>query len=191
MEELNKEEMQKYMTPYKLLSDRAKAVMRFADRVARSPQQAVRYAYGGQRLWSAFDLPKEAIPPCACGATRVFEMQLMPALLLQLNANDLADREPIKQQGKSSATPDNPNTENRTTLFNTADGGKNAIISTTPSATPQRAASTRPDDDDDILGVAQVKEGGKMTGEVKSEGMVGKTQNQPRCPHPVQKSANG
>lgn len=41
--------------------------MRFADRVARSPQQVVRYAYGGQPLWSAFDPPKEDMPPCACG----------------------------------------------------------------------------------------------------------------------------
>lgn len=43
--------------------------MRFADRVARSPQQVVRYAYGGQPLWSASDPPKEErdVPPCVCG----------------------------------------------------------------------------------------------------------------------------
>lgn len=46
---------------------RAKAVMRFAERVARSPQQVVRYAYEGQPLWSVSDPPKDEVPPCACG----------------------------------------------------------------------------------------------------------------------------
>ena len=41
--------------------------MRFADRIARSPRQVVRYAYGGLPLWSASDPPKEDVPPCACG----------------------------------------------------------------------------------------------------------------------------
>lgn len=41
--------------------------MRFADRVARSPRQVVRYAYGGQPLWSASDPPKVDVPLCACG----------------------------------------------------------------------------------------------------------------------------
>ncbi|CAN0467585.1 unnamed protein product, partial [Hapterophycus canaliculatus] len=40
---------------YERTPARAKAVMRFADRVARSPHQALRYAYGGQPLWSASD----------------------------------------------------------------------------------------------------------------------------------------
>eukprot|EP00752_Nemacystus_decipiens_P002854 g2658.t1 len=83
---------------YERTPARAKAVMRFADRVARSPQQVVRYAYGGLPLWSAADPPKEDVPPCACGATRLFEMQLMPALLLQLQVNDLAGHETPPEQ---------------------------------------------------------------------------------------------
>ncbi|CAN0541975.1 unnamed protein product, partial [Ectocarpus sp. 12 AP-2014] len=55
---------------YERTPARAKAVMRFADRVARSPQQVVRYAYGGEPLWSASDPPREEIPPCACGEWR-------------------------------------------------------------------------------------------------------------------------
>ncbi|CAN0574835.1 unnamed protein product, partial [Ectocarpus sp. 12 AP-2014] len=55
---------------YERTPARAKAVMRFADRVARSPQQVVRYAYGGEPLWSASNPPREEIPPCACGEWR-------------------------------------------------------------------------------------------------------------------------
>ena len=42
--------------------------MRFADRVSRSPQQVIRYAYGGRPLWSSSDPPKaDKLAPCACG----------------------------------------------------------------------------------------------------------------------------
>lgn len=105
------------------------------------------------------------------GATRVFEMQLMPALLLQLQANDLADREPIEQQGESN-TADDSDPKNKNTFSNEADGEKNATNSTTPSAAahqPKRAARTPSSDDNDLNGVAQVEGGGEMTGAVKSE----------------------
>ena len=66
--------------------------LRFTERLHRSPHQCVRYAYGGKPLWPAapsrtFDA---APPPCpGCGAERVFELQLMPALLGVLGvAND-------------------------------------------------------------------------------------------------------
>lgn len=99
----------------------------------------------------------------------MFEMQLMPALLLQLKANDLAEQEPIERQDENSATtPDDPDRENTTTVSNEADGDKNAIISSTHSATPKRAASTPPNDGSDPAGVPQV-EGGETTGAVKSE----------------------
>lgn len=45
--------------------------MRFADRVSRAPQQVLRYAYGGQPLWSASDPPKVDVRPCACGEYEV------------------------------------------------------------------------------------------------------------------------
>lgn len=108
--------------------------------------------------------------PCAfpTGATRVFEMQLMPALLLQLKANDLADREPMEQQGEnSSATPADPVPKNKTTFSNeAADGEKNAINSAPPSVTPKRAASTAQSDDNGTIGVPQSEAAG---GAVKRE----------------------
>eukprot|EP00903_Cladosiphon_okamuranus_P014302 g13284.t1 len=88
---------------YERTPARAKAVLRFADRVARSPQQVVRYAYGGLPLWSSSDPPREDVPPCACGAARLFEMQLMPALLLQLQVNNLAGQQHPAEQEKASS----------------------------------------------------------------------------------------
>jgi hypothetical protein len=44
----------------------------------------MRYAYGSQPLWCTLPVPPQAreVPPCElCGSARVFEFQLMPALL--------------------------------------------------------------------------------------------------------------
>ncbi|CAM9745356.1 unnamed protein product [Scytosiphon promiscuus] len=123
---------------YERTPARAKAVMRFADRVARSPKQALRYAYGGQPLWSSSDPPKDDIPPCPCGATRVFEMQLMPALLLQLNVNDLAERESSERQAGNgkSCEPDGNRTPARTDHEANGDKGRR-------KSTPEPPASAR------------------------------------------------
>ena len=60
---------------------------KYRARIARCPPQCLRYAYGGSPLWSG-DEPRAYkaahIEPCACGAARVFEMQLMPQLLFEL-----------------------------------------------------------------------------------------------------------
>ncbi|CAM9809420.1 unnamed protein product [Ectocarpus sp. 8 AP-2014] len=151
---------------YERTPARAKAVMRFADRVARSPQQVVRYAYGGGPLWSASDPPREEIPPCACGATRVFEMQLMPALLLQLQVNDLAEREIGSREGGSPATFSGLESKKISTLSQEAGGhdNNNTLKSRTPSAVavqPKGAASTRSTDEH---GVAQGDGSGVMAG---------------------------
>ncbi|CBN79864.1 conserved unknown protein [Ectocarpus siliculosus] len=151
---------------YERTPARAKAVMRFADRVARSPQQVVRYAYGGEPLWSASDPPREEIPPCACGATRVFEMQLMPALLLQLQVNDLAERETGSLEGGSPATFSGLESKKISTLSQVADGhdNNNTLKSITPSAVavqPKGAASTRSTDEH---GVAQGDGSGVLAG---------------------------
>jgi hypothetical protein len=55
----------------------------FQRRVSREPSQVLRYAYGGEPLWCTYPPPDISKIPCCegCGAERVFEMQLMPALL--------------------------------------------------------------------------------------------------------------
>lgn len=61
----------------------------FQRRVALHPKQVMRYAYGGQPLWCTHPPPPEAnnIPLCeSCGSQRVFEAQLMPALLQYYDA---------------------------------------------------------------------------------------------------------
>ena len=83
----------------------------FLRRVSRYPSQVLRYAYGGQPLWITAPSPlssaatvatagskkkgavaeqmKSSVPCCElCGAQRVFECQLMPALLSYINTND-------------------------------------------------------------------------------------------------------
>jgi len=68
---------------------------RFQRRLERSPEQVVRYAWGGEPLWLA-PPPQElqgtgdaaTPPPCGrCGASRIFELQLMPMLASQLGAS--------------------------------------------------------------------------------------------------------
>ncbi|CAM9245974.1 unnamed protein product [Ectocarpus fasciculatus] len=142
---------------YERTPARAKAVMRFADRVARSPKQVVRYAYGGEPLWSASDPPREDIPPCACGATRVFEMQLMPALLLQLRVNDLAERETGSREEGSNTTCSGPEAKKVSTISREADGddsSSNARESISPPAVavqPKGAAPTRSTDEHGVV----------------------------------------
>lgn len=63
--------------------------MKFQRRLERSPDQVLRYSWGGKPLWIS-EPPEEVSnpawpPPCRrCGAKRVFEAQLMPTLLFQL-----------------------------------------------------------------------------------------------------------
>lgn len=52
---------------------------KFQKRVERWPSQCVRYCFGGKPLLMSAELPTD-IPPCDCGAQRVFELQLLPTL---------------------------------------------------------------------------------------------------------------
>eukprot|EP00618_Florenciella_parvula_P014690 CAMPEP_0119477304 /NCGR_PEP_ID=MMETSP1344-20130328/7498_1 /TAXON_ID=236787 /ORGANISM="Florenciella parvula, Strain CCMP2471" /LENGTH=247 /DNA_ID=CAMNT_0007511267 /DNA_START=213 /DNA_END=956 /DNA_ORIENTATION=- len=69
------------------------ALDKFQDRVGRCPSQGLRYAWGGAPLWSSAIMPEAARrpPPCACGAARQFELQLMPSLLFALKVDDFAE----------------------------------------------------------------------------------------------------
>ena len=52
---------------------------KFVMRLGRAPEQLCRY--GGKPLWPTRERPRN-VPACgACGAARVFELQLLPTLL--------------------------------------------------------------------------------------------------------------
>ncbi|XP_018522531.1 programmed cell death protein 2 [Lates calcarifer] len=63
-----------------------KVFQKFKKKIAPEPHQVVRYSRGGSPLWvSSQHIPSDQdIPPCTCGAKRVFEFQVMPQLLNSL-----------------------------------------------------------------------------------------------------------
>ncbi|KAM3876963.1 programmed cell death protein 2 [Diretmus argenteus] len=63
-----------------------KVFQRFKKRIAPEPHQVLRYSRGGSPLWvSSQHIPSDQdIPPCTCGAKRIFEFQVMPQLLNSL-----------------------------------------------------------------------------------------------------------
>eukprot|EP00977_Amphora_coffeiformis_P021079 scaffold8817_cov124-Amphora_coffeaeformis.AAC.2 len=97
------------------LTEDEMALLKFSDRLKRSPRQVIRYAYGGEPLWSRAppkqpvklekkrgkspaETNKSQVPPCACGATRVFECQILPSVLHVLNVDKF-----VKQSGAASS----------------------------------------------------------------------------------------
>ncbi|KAF2155186.1 hypothetical protein K461DRAFT_238650 [Myriangium duriaei CBS 260.36] len=82
-----------------------RAFQKFADRVAQNPEQVLRYEFAGQPLLYSRDdavgkvldghgegkvASKGRVPRCAnCGAERVFELQLMPNAITELEAEEL------------------------------------------------------------------------------------------------------
>ena len=72
-----------------------RAFQKFADRLAQNPEQVLRYDYGGQPLlYSKKDTVGKQwprVPRCGkCGAERVFELQLTPHAITELEADDLS-----------------------------------------------------------------------------------------------------
>ncbi|XP_067344343.1 programmed cell death protein 2 isoform X2 [Channa argus] len=63
-----------------------KVFQRFKKKIAAEPHQVLRYDRGGSPLWvSSQHIPSDQdIPPCTCGARRIFEFQVMPQLLNSL-----------------------------------------------------------------------------------------------------------
>ena len=54
----------------------------FQKKLSYEPRQVLRYAYEGQPLWYTTPPQRLDVPPCSnCGASRVFEVQLMPTIL--------------------------------------------------------------------------------------------------------------
>eukprot|EP01062_Namystynia_karyoxenos_P076726 TRINITY_DN7578_c0_g1_i1.p1 TRINITY_DN7578_c0_g1~~TRINITY_DN7578_c0_g1_i1.p1 ORF type:complete len:448 (+),score=150.37 TRINITY_DN7578_c0_g1_i1:74-1345(+) len=59
----------------------------FQVRLQSCPRQVVRWGYGGQPLWITQDCIPAEIPPCACGAQRAFELQLLPTVVWVVKAD--------------------------------------------------------------------------------------------------------
>ncbi|KAI0594237.1 programmed cell death protein 2 [Biscogniauxia sp. FL1348] len=75
------------------------AFQRFADRVSQNPEQCIRYEFGGAALlYSRADAVGQRLsnnsgnmPRCgACGAPRVFEVQLCPRAIVELEAEEMS-----------------------------------------------------------------------------------------------------
>ncbi|XP_056134894.1 programmed cell death protein 2 isoform X3 [Lampris incognitus] len=66
-----------------------KIFQRFKKRIAAEPHQVLRYSRGGSPLWVLSQhIPSDQdVPPCTCGAKRIFEFQVMPQLLNSLNVD--------------------------------------------------------------------------------------------------------
>ena len=75
---------------YEQLPAPMRAMLRFQRAMQRCPRQVVRYAYGGEPLWSVADPPSCCPPACMCGAPRCFELQLMPGVLFMLRVDSFA-----------------------------------------------------------------------------------------------------
>ncbi|KAK7540445.1 programmed cell death protein 2 [Phyllosticta citribraziliensis] len=77
-----------------------KAFQRFADRLAQNPEQVLRYEWGGVPLLCTrddavgklfADEGHVGLPRCGnCGAERVFEVQLVPQAIMELEAEELS-----------------------------------------------------------------------------------------------------
>ena len=71
------------------------AFQKFADRMSQNPEQVIRYEFGGQPLlYSKDDATAKALeggmPRCkGCGAGRVFELQLTPHAITELESEDM------------------------------------------------------------------------------------------------------
>jgi len=91
---------------YERLPPDERALISFASRLRRVPQQVSRYAWGGEALWSIPVMTQAIrkqqakqklntskfsalpdVPPCACGAKRLFEFQLLPSILHKLEVD--------------------------------------------------------------------------------------------------------
>eukprot|EP00762_Andalucia_godoyi_P003282 ANDGO_06537.mRNA.1 putative 20S rRNA accumulation protein 4 len=62
---------------------------KFYKRVQTEPHQVLRWQFGGEPLWATNQQPAYSdIPSCeACGSYRVFELQIMPPIILSLNCD--------------------------------------------------------------------------------------------------------
>ena len=99
---------------YERLPPEERAFLAFTDRIKRSPEQVLRYAYGGVPMWSVPThddngrQPQRAagkskggsehsfpqVQPCTCGRERIFELEVLPSVLFALNVDIHAQTHP-------------------------------------------------------------------------------------------------
>eukprot|EP00741_Cyanophora_paradoxa_P000229 tig00000402_g222.t1 len=94
---------------YERAEGEQRAMLRFQKRMGRSPEQALRYLSGtAAPLWASGPVPPpEAVPACErCGGPRRAELQLVPPLLLHLNALASALEPPPAAASSSSSSPE-------------------------------------------------------------------------------------
>ena len=108
---------------YERLPPEERAFLAFTDRIKRSPEQVLRYAYGGVPIWSVptHDIggqktqkggkqkvespPFPHVNPCSCGRDRIFEFEVLPSILFALNVDIHAKTYPqSSSQGNSNST---------------------------------------------------------------------------------------
>jgi len=109
---------------FERLNPKDRAFFNFTDRIKRSPNQVIRYAYGGVPIWSIptprnnipkklnsdnryrshQEYPRPLVPPCPCGSKREFEFQLMPSTLHILDVDNHCS---IQTPKNNHTIPDN------------------------------------------------------------------------------------
>lgn len=98
---------------FERMNPKDRSFLSFTDRIKRSPNQVIRYAYGGVPMWS-IPTPRHLIhngtkrvdrahrsliPPCQCGSSREFEFQLMPSALHCLDVDShVSSSKPTKNE---------------------------------------------------------------------------------------------
>lgn len=118
------------------------------------------------------------------GATRLFEMQLMPALLLQLQIYDLAGLQELPQQGDANSSLSNQahnvanSAPSRTTPTSAAGPAEGGAL-TPSSADDANSSSTDP------TGVAQEGGDGASTGELPLKNEEGDREERETTPMPT------
>ena len=114
---------------YERLPPEERAFLAFTDRIKRSPEQVLRYAYGGVPMWSVptHDVggqktqkggkqkgespkPFPHVKPCSCGRERIFEFEVLPSVLFALNVDIHAKAylQSSSQGSSNSATESSP-----------------------------------------------------------------------------------
>jgi len=81
----------------------------FLKKLSYEPRQVLRYAYEGKPLWCSKPPAVDPLQCNNCGSKRVFEVQLMPALLSYIKANN-SDVKVQDQHTSNQASFSSPNT---------------------------------------------------------------------------------
>lgn len=95
------------------LSEEDRILRGFQDRQRRAPRQVIRYASGGEPLWSIPNKNRKSgkilwnVPNCSCcGEQRTFELQILPSILAALEVDKYQAENKSKAKGEALALDD-------------------------------------------------------------------------------------